>query len=86
MIDEYSHYVDATTDFMHTKLKQVLPGFIRPLDEVETIHRSDPKRLAALHHGDGYYYENLNPYERHSANYNAYENAFLTMQLRSEHE
>jgi hypothetical protein len=81
MSDEYSHYVDLTSDFMHRKMNATAPGLRRKLDEVESIHKDDPKRMAALHHGDGYYYENQNPYEKHTANYNAYENHFLTMQL-----
>jgi len=85
-VSEYARYINKATDSIHERLMALPKGFSRHLDEVEIHYKDDPKKMAALHSGDGYYMENRNPYERLSGNYNAYENAFLTMTLRSEHE
>jgi hypothetical protein len=85
-MSEYGDYTSMATSAINEKLMGIPKGFSRRLDEVEIHYKDDPKRMAALHNGDGYYMGNRNPYERFSGNYNTYENAFLTMQLGREYE
>jgi len=82
-MSEYGDYTSMATDAIHERLMAIPKGFSRRLDEVEIHYKDNPKAMAALHSGDGYYGENNNPYDKHSGNYNAYENAFLSMQLRA---
>jgi hypothetical protein len=58
----------------------------RKLDEVETLYSGDPKKMALLHSGDGYYRENQNPYSIHTREWNMYENEFLNIELRRVNE